>query len=322
MTETIKSAGKMSGRPTHPTLGTATLFNRNPSLRADAERLQRAASGAEARFLVLVGDKPVISSNATRTEARIRWFDQAEVSALGLSRRTALYLGDAEPNGAPRFALSLEAEMGEHPSAALSPAVDLRSLATQGVMSPEEMSLLGQAKALAGWHATSGYCSRCGTASQITDGGWRRLCPSCGYQLFPRVEPVVIMAITDGLRLVMGRQGHFPEGMYSLPAGFIEPGEDIEHAVRRETFEETGLMVGRVTYVLSQPWPFPHSLMIGCLATYACGELAPDPAELEDARWFAKDEVRTMIAGKHPDGIWVPGAQAIAHALMLLWLDS
>lgn len=304
----------------HPTLGSAHVLERTPAQQSDRDFLQRALEGERARFLILAAGKPVIQSNAERTDVRIRWFSRAELALMEIDPSGALFLGLTPLAGEPRFALSLSSDLCIGLEALLTPAVDLRSLATEGVMSEQEISLLGQAKALADWHGASGHCSRCGSLSQPIDGGWRRLCPACGTQAFPRVEPVVIMLITDGPRAVLARQGHFPVGMYSLPAGFLEPGEDIENAVRRETREETGLTVGAVSYQLSQPWPFPHSLMIGCLAEASTTEIRPDAAELEDARWFTMDEVRSMLEGKHPEGLWVPGAQAIAHALIRRWL--
>ncbi len=147
-----------------------------------------------------------------------------------------------------------------------APIVDLRSLALQGALSAEDLSLLAQAKSLADWNETHRFCGKCGSVPAPVDGGWKRICMSCGREAFPRIDPVVIMLVTDGARCVLARETRFPPGMYSAIAGFIEPGDDLEHAVRRETKEEIGLDVEEVRYELSQPWPFPHSLMLGCLA--------------------------------------------------------
>jgi NAD+ diphosphatase len=153
-------------------------------------------------------------------------------------------------------------------------------------------------------------------------GGWKRVCRNCRREEFPRTDPVVIMLVTDGSRCVLGRERHFAERMYSALAGFVEPGEDIEHAVRRETKEEVGLEIGAVRFALSQPWPFPHSLMIGCMAKAEPHPLVVSTAELEAARWFSRGEVQQMLAGEHPEGLSLPGPHAIAHALVNRWLTS
>lgn len=186
----------------------------------------------------------------------------------------------------------------------------------QGVLSPEDQSLAGQARALGQWHENARCCGRCGSATKIKDGGWRRKCWACGNEWFPRTDPVVIMLVTDGERCILAHEHRYAPGMYSTLAGFIEHGEDIEHAVRREVGEETGIRIGRVEYHASQPWPFPHSLMIGCIAHADTTELAVDTNELADARWFSRDEVLSMLESRHPDGLTAPGRHAIANILL------
>jgi len=154
------------------------------------------------------------------------------------------------------------------------------------------------------------------------DAGWRRDCPSCGAQHFPRTDPVVIMLTERGDRCLLGRQPHFAPGMWSTLAGFVEPGETIEEAVRRETLEEAGVTTGAVRYFASQPWPFPMSLMIGCIATATSEDLVIDRNELEDARWFARDEVAEMLMRTHPDGLFVPPPIAIAHHLIRSFIEG
>jgi NAD+ diphosphatase len=173
-------------------------------------------------------------------------------------------------------------------------------------------------RALIGWHATHRFCANCGTASGIESAGWVRKCPQCGTQHFPRTDPVVIMAITRGDRLLLGRGANWPERMYSLLAGFVEPGESIEAAVRRETIEESGISVGPVRYVASQPWPFPMSLMFGCAGEATSEAITLDQMELADARWVSRDEVLSILAGEHPM-ISAPRAGAIAGALIEAW---
>ena len=149
--------------------------------------------------------------------------------------------------------------------------------------------------------------------------GWQRSCPDCGGQHFPRTDPVVIMLITRGNSVLMGRSPGWPEGMYSLLAGFVEPGETIEAAVRREVFEEAGIAVGQVTYLASQPWAFPSSLMFGCWGHALSHEITIDPTEIEDAIWVSRDDMLEAFAGQHP--ILMPARKgAIAQFLLRNWL--
>jgi NAD+ diphosphatase len=175
------------------------------------------------------------------------------------------------------------------------------------------------AKGILGWHASHGFCAACGGGSVADEGGWRRRCAVCGAQHFPRTDPVVIMLVTRGNAVLLGRQAMWPEGMYSLLAGFMEPGETIEAAVRRETFEEAGIVVGRVDYLASQPWPFPSSLMIGCRGEALSAEIRRDPLELEDALWVRRERVLAALAGQDP--LLRPARQgAIARFLLERWL--
>jgi NAD+ diphosphatase len=150
-------------------------------------------------------------------------------------------------------------------------------------------------------------------------GGWQRNCPACGAHHFPRTDPVVIMLVTRVNAVLMGRSPGWPEGMYSLLAGFVEPGETLEAAVRREVFEEAGVRLGRVGYLASQPWPFPASLMFGCRAEALTEEITIDPAEIEAARWVPREEMLTVLAGRHPE-LRAPRRGAIAAFLIEAWL--
>jgi NAD+ diphosphatase len=182
-----------------------------------------------------------------------------------------------------------------------------------------EAELAGLARWLTGWHATHRFCAACGQQSTQIEAGWQRLCPRCGARHFPRTDPVVIMLITRGNMALIGRSPGWPEGMYSCLAGFMEPGETIEIAVRREVREETGVSVGAVRYVASQPWPFPSSLMIGCHGVALDAELQIDPVELEDALWISREEMALVMAGAHA-AIRAPRRGAIAAELLRQWL--
>lgn len=191
--------------------------------------------------------------------------------------------------------------------------------AVMASLSPRDAELAATARALLEWHRSHGFCAACGQPSQMVHGGWQRSCPSCKAQHFPRTDPVVIMLITHGNSVLLGRNESWPEGMYSLLAGFVEPGETIEAAVRREVFEESGVLVGPVTYLASQPWPFPASLMIGCRGEATSQAITLDPAELQDARWVSREELTLAFAGSHPT-IRPSRKGSIAQFLMSNWL--
>ena len=194
----------------------------------------------------------------------------------------------------------------------------------QGGCPPQDLSLMGMAKALAHWNDNNHNCSLCGGTTRTKDGGWKRKCWACGQEHFPRTDPVVIMLIIDpaGERALLGKEARFMENMWSTLAGFLEPGEDLENAVRRETFEEAGIKVGEVRFHSAQPWPFPYSLMLGCHAYAETTEIKVDPDEIQDARWYGKDELRQMLDRTHPDDLWVPGEQAIARVLIEAFVNG
>ena len=156
----------------------------------------------------------------------------------------------------------------------------------------------------------------------MKEGGWKRDCPSCKAEHFPRTDPVVIMLVTSGEKCLLGRQKQFPAGMWSCLAGFVEAAETIEDAVRREIFEESGIRCTDVNYYMTQPWPYPSSLMIGCTARATTEDIIVDHMELEDARWFDRAEATLMIKREHPDGLAGPHPFAIAHHLLGRWLHE
>jgi NAD+ diphosphatase len=205
-----------------------------------------------------------------------------------------------------------------HPDAPPGAAFrDLRAVAL--TLTPLEAEVAATARALLGWHATHGFCAACGTASHSADGGWVRRCPACGAQHFPRTDPVVIMLVLRGNSVLVGRNAAWPAGMYSLLAGFMEPGETVAAAVRREVFEETGIRIGAVRLLASQPWPFPASLMLGAVAEALDTAITLDPVELEDALWLTREEMAEVMAGRNP-AVRPARKGAIAHVLVRNWL--
>ncbi len=307
-----------------PTVGPMLVLDRLSQKRGDEAFIKGQLETAGARILLLADLKPVVRSNADRSVSRLAWFSPAELTAFKLPVAEALFLG-VDKASAPHFALAVTEHRTRHVPGAvenLRPIVDLRSLAMQGAMPPEELSLCGMARALAQWHENARHCGHCGGQTRVKDGGWKRRCWACGQEWFPRVDPVVIMLITDGQRCLLAHEHRYGDKMYSALAGFIEPGEDIAHAVRREVLEETGIQVGDVTYYTSQPWPFPHSLMLGCVGKAETTDLTIDTTELADARWFSRAEARQMLDRTHPQGLHVPGKQAIANVMITNFVDA
>lgn len=226
-------------------------------------------------------------------------------------------------NGKALFALDISAANdpeSEGPLAGLGVFRDMRAAAT--VLPAKDVAILGQAKAMIDWHQRHGYCARCGSPTNFADAGYKRVCPECNAEHFPRTDPVVIMLATHGDACLVGRGKQFPRGMYSALAGFIEPGETIEEAVRRELHEEAGIVVGSVKYFATQPWPFPSSLMIGCFAEAESRDIKVDENELAEARWLERSVARALINGERVEGLWVPPSIAIAHHLIKAFAEG
>ncbi len=307
-----------------PTLAASALLDRVSHKRVDEVWIAEQKVAPGALYLMFCDLKPVIVASDDPAQSQLRWLSALEVEKLGLPVEDALFLGVTRDDGSPRFALAITDHRARAvPDAVryVRPAVDLRSLAMQGVLTPEEQSLAGQARALAQWHENARCCGKCGSVTHTKDAGWRRKCWGCGLDAFPRTDPVVIMLVTDGERCVLAREFRYQNNMWSTLAGFLEPGEDIEHAVRREVFEEIGIRVGRVDYNLSQPWPFPHSLMLGCVAHAEATDLKVDTNELAEARWFTREEALSMLEQRHPEGLTAPGPHAIAHRLVRNFIE-
>ncbi len=305
------------------TFGGAAI-DRAAHLRADPEALARMRRDPAARVAVLWRGKPLVEG----AELALLAADHPVLETAG----DEVFLGLDE--GAPIFAADLSAWVPDDmpdtlgafsdPSEQRHPALGRDSLFVElrGAMTripPRDAGLAATARALVTWHRSHGFCARCGARSEIAQGGWQRLCPSCGAHHFPRTDPVVIMLVTQRNSVLLGRSPGWPERMFSLLAGFVEPGETVEAAVRRETAEEAGITVGAVSYLASQPWPFPASLMIGCRGHALDREIRLDPTELDDARWLTREEVAAAFAGTHPDVLPArPGA--IARFLLHNWL--
>jgi NAD+ diphosphatase len=269
-------------------------IDRADQVRVDPLRLAEL-TGAGARQLIWRDGLPAVG-----TDGRLEW---QPASA------TDLFLGIQD--GQPRFSAT------EQPHTNGRAAFD-----TIGSLAEDEAPLFAAALSLAWWHSRHLFCANCGASTEIERGGWSRRCPECSAQHFPRVDPVVIMLAEHEDRLLLGRQPQYPPGRYSALAGFLEPGESIEAAVARELHEEAGIKVADVIYVASQPWPFPSSLMIGCHARAIVDELTIDRTELDDARWFTREEIAAALKGD-PDAPFQPPPRfAIARTLLDHWLAA
>jgi NAD+ diphosphatase len=301
-----------------PHLGyTESSLERAAELRIDEAALARLASNSHACAYAVGGELVVLKANSELADPL---FDMAALRALGETAET-VFLGLAA--GAGRFGVGLAPASVEALKARNDLVIsDLRSIAIKGLVAPEHLPPIAEAKAMLHWHARHRFCSNCGARSKLVDGGWKRACPACLADHFPRTDPVVIMLAVDGDRCLLGRSGRFAASMYSCLAGFVEPGESVEDAVRRETLEEAGIRCGRVAYFRTQPWPFPMSLMIGCHAEALNHDIVVDRSELEDARWFTREEVALMLMRRHPDGLGTPPPVAIAHHIIRAWVEG
>ncbi|WP_350336068.1 NAD(+) diphosphatase [Coralliovum pocilloporae] len=293
--------------------------------RLDREAEQRSATclddalaNPEARIYLLHQDRVInrVAPDGLRAD-----FSHKEALGLGLTPESLILLGHDE---AIPYLAGLVPEQALDGLDDHHKAIDLRSLAIQGVLAANHMGALAQARSQLHWHDRHGFCANCGSATLKVWGGARRDCPDCKAAHFPRVDPVVIMLVVDGDRCLLGRQHSWPDGMYSALAGFMEPGETMEAAVRREIKEESGLEVGRVRYCASQAWPFPSSLMLGCVAEAKTTEINFDRQELDDCRWFTRKEVRALLprettsVSQDTDGVnlYAPTRMSIANLLI------
>lgn len=286
-----------------PALSRATV-DRDAKTRSDEQALQKAWKIA--RVLVLQDGAAQV---AEQDRPRLVLVDSASAP-----EGDRIYLG--RDDDGPVFAVTgtLQKKLGVR-------ALTLREVGA--LLDDRDAGLLVHAVGLTNWHATHPCCARCGTPTEVVRGGSVRRCPEDGSEHFPRTDPAMIVLVHDGGdRCVLGRQAVWPVGRFSTLAGFVEPGESAEQAVVREVAEETGLVVDEVSYVASQPWPFPSSLMLGFRARCDAGAVPrPVDGELEEVRWFTRQEVRDAATwGARGGGLQLPSAVSIAAMLIAGWL--
>jgi NAD+ diphosphatase len=283
-------------------------LDRASPLRSDAAALERLAARADARTVLFdsAGVRPLVDQAGD-----LLWHPPEACGPPG--GQMAVFLG--LDSGAPRFAATQPIDTESLAEGAVF--ADLRAIMTR--MSPKDAAAAAVGRSLLDWHARHRFCAACGAPTETEDAGWQRRCPACNARHFPRTDPVVIMLVTDGDDVLLGRSPGWPEGMYSLLAGFVEPGETAGDAVRREVREEVGIAVDRVQYLASQPWPFPSSLMLGFQVIALSRDLAPDPVEIEHALWMPRDRLMRVWSGQDAD-IRPPRRGAIAGILLRNWL--
>jgi NAD+ diphosphatase len=262
----------------------------------------------------------LLGPEQTKESVEAGWLKPGPAEPLAAPDAPCIFLG-LEGDRA-YFALDISAARdpaNEGPLAGLGHFRDMRSAGM--ILPARDVAILGQAKAMIDWHQRHGFCPRCGAPTRLVDAGYRRVCRNCEAEHFPRTDPVVIMLATHGDSCLVGRNNRFPGRMFSALAGFIEPGETIEEAVRRELFEEAGVRTGKVTYFTTQPWPFPSSLMVGCYAEAESREIAVDGVEIAEAVWLDRKTALALLAGERATDYFIPPPIAIAHHLIRNWAE-
>ncbi|MHB1206724.1 MAG: NAD(+) diphosphatase [Rhodospirillaceae bacterium] len=301
----------MIARPIDPLTYTVSPLDRAGILRTDAAAVQTMFTSDTARFVPIWKQQHLINADGTAGifsygEVAPHLDDAAETVFLGLDGETPWFAVGFPPREAPPL------------------PGDYRALNDVVLLMPgDQAAILAYARAVVIWNANHRHCGRCGSETLSAESGHCRVCinTACAHRTFPRTDPVVITLITDGERCLLGRQASWAPGVYSTIAGFVEPGETVEAAVRREAEEETGIEVGEVRYIASQPWPFPASLMFGFHADALTTTIRRKDNELEDCRWFTRADILAFTERTTPEpGFKLPNRYAIARLLLDRWL--
>ncbi len=286
-------------------------FSGSPLDRADNTRADKDALAAlmnwKARLLALDGLMPALDDHG-----RLAWGTLADAP----EDAELVFLGIDRSDGGEKACFAAVPDRGDASPRMANPQL-WQLMAT---LEPGDLALYGGARSIVDWHARHRFCAQCGAGTKIAKGGWQRSCGDCGAQHFPRTDPVTIMLVEYDGKLMLGRGKGWPEGSFSALAGFVEPGETIEEAVAREVFEESGIRARDVSYIASQPWPFPSQLMIGCHSHTDDDALTIDYTEMAEIEWFTREDVTAALAGNGP--FRAPPRHAIAHSLMQWWTEQ
>jgi NAD+ diphosphatase len=295
-------------------------LDRASERRVDPDWLRGQLDDPNSLAVALWNGRPLVEDSPSGKPAvQIAYLPIALARELAAGDERVLFMGLWRDTAV--FAIDLEgpADPADGPLTGLGRFEDLRAIAL--LLPPTDAAILSTAKAVFEWRRKHGFCPNCGQPTLVVDGGWKRVCESCRTEHFPRTDPVVIMLPTFGEKCLLGRQAVWPKGMYSALAGFLEPGEAIEEACARELKEEAGLTAVEVRYHSTQPWPYPSSLMIGLLAEVADDDAVADQTELDEVRWFTREETRALLRGEIP-AVFAPGPMAIAHQLIKAWSEQ
>ena len=293
-------------------------LNRASERRKDEAWLAEQLMSDQSLGIAIWNGKPLVESTK-EGGVQIAYLPSRMVAEMAGGAERLLFMGLWKETAV--FALDIEggADPADGPLSGLGRFEDLRGLAMR--LPHTDAAILATAKQMFEWRRRHKHCANCGEPSMVAEGGWKRACPSCNVEHFPRTDPVVIMLAVHGERCMLGRQEIWPKGMFSSLAGFLEPGETIEEACARELHEEAGLKTASVVYHSTQPWPYPSSLMIGLIAQVEDDNAVPDQTELLEVRWFTKAEALALLAGKL-ENTFAPGSMAIAHQLIKAWAES
>lgn len=280
--------------------------------RIDAAWLEAAFGDPDVLVMLMQSGAPLLQA-----KGGLLWLG---AQAGALEKVTMRVFLGVDKAGTAIFALDMDTRfnLDTSPIAGLGEFADAR--AAFGMLGAMEANLASTARSLFEWHKWHGYCARCGAASDVAEAGWKRTCPACKAEHFPRTDPVAIMLAVKNDKCLLGRQAAWPTGFYSCLAGFVEPGETAEQAGARELMEEAGIASDWQTaeYLFAQPWPFPSSLMVGLILQATSDEITVDKTELEEARWFSRAEARQIVSGTHPE-VYAPPETAIAHHILKVW---
>lgn len=308
---------------------------RASDLRKDPSALETAKKNPSAKFVVFLNSEPyLLQSVEKKQKFKFAIFNLDQLPSNFSEKTTVIFLGleTWDPDSSPWFAVELKEEDSTFTSKYYPDGKFVVPFPATMQMTATHAGIFAEAHSILCWLDRYKYCPTCGSKQTVVEGGYKQICnkADCSSHkgvhntCYPRVDPSLIMLVLspDKKRCLLGRQKRFPPKMFSCLAGFMEPGESIEDTCRREIEEESGIKVGRVDYHSSQPWPFPATLMLGCIAHARTDTIVIDKDELEEARWFSHSEVSQMLAQQHPDGIFVPPSQAIAHQLIKSWVIS
>ncbi len=299
-------------------------LDRASERRGDREWLRQRLEDPDSLALALWNGRPLLEdapkdAGGPDKGVRIAYLPTALAHELAAGEERVLFLGLWQETAVFAIDLEGEADPASGPLSGFGRFEDLRGAAMR--LPEADAAMIATAKAVFEWRRRHGFCAACGERTVAVDGGWKRVCDACRTEHFPRTDPVVIMLPAFGERCLLGRQATWPKGMYSALAGFLEPGETIEEACARELKEEAGLTATAVRYHSTQPWPYPSSLMIGLIAEVSGDDAAPDQTELEEVRWFTREEARALLRGELPDAS-APQSLAIAHQLIKAWAEA